>query len=317
MESLLGQSGGEPDETRERHPDGSWRADALGRSRHARLAEQVREPLDDRDPETARRVCAEVCRELLGDFAPALVWVAGSERLRCQVLATWLRSLFDFARQPGIEGERLAALNRLEFSLEQSLGGSVVAQPVYVAMALEEARRPWPRPALETLLAAARRRVLRPRLAAPDEVEADTEELAGAICDALWDAPASERLVAQVAALLRLRGLLDLGHAMRRDQATLSLEDLPATGDPRRPLDRGLIDGAVRGELERLLPSLRDASATAAAPPEYRAALRFLRLAGLELAERTEALGWEVTSRPPRLGLGGRLALLARSRFGW
>lgn len=315
MESLLGQSGGAPEDLREHHPDGSWRADALAKSRHARLTEHLREPLDEQDPGRSRQLCAAVCRDLLGDFAPALMGVASAERFRCQVLACWLRTLFDFARQPGVEGERLAALNRLGFSLEQSLGGEPVGQPVFVGMALEESRRAWPRGALDLLMASARRRVVQPRLSTPAEVENDASELAGAICLALVGQEPAPAAVALCAGLLRLRSLLDLGAAMRRDQAGLPLSELPSRGDLRELVDRRRVDGAVRSELARIRPALEDADSVRSAEQEYRAAASYLRRAGLALADRIERLGWEVVSAPPQLGLGSRLGLLIRSRM--
>lgn len=315
MQSLLGQSGGAPQEPQEGHPDGSWRADALGKSRHARLTEHVREPLDDCDSEKARRLCAEVSRHLLADFAPALLWVAPAERLRCQVLATWVRTLFDFARQTGVEGERLAALNRLEFTLEQSLEGPVVGQPVFVAMALEEGRRAWSRPALDALMAAARRRIVRPRLSTAAEVEADSKQLATAICGALLPSEPADSIVTLAAALLRLRSLVDLGEAMRRDQAALPVAELPSKGDVEGPVGSERLDAAVRSELGRIRPVLTDTTALRAAPGEYRAGLRYLRVAGCALANRIDRCGSQVATAPPRLGLGARLGILLRSRF--
>ena len=90
MENLLGQPGGAregapegtPEGTRDDHPDGSWRADALGKSQHARLTEHLREPLDDQDPEKAVRICGEVCRNLLQDLTPALILLPTAERRR-------------------------------------------------------------------------------------------------------------------------------------------------------------------------------------------------------------------------------------------
>lgn len=319
-ESLLGQPGGAPEDSsrgdsREHHPDASWRADALGRSRHARLSEHVREPLDDRDPDKARRICAEVTRDLLGDLAPALVLVPAAERLRCQVLATWLQTLFDFARQSGVEGERLSALNRLEFTLEQSLDGEPVGQPVFVGMALEDNRREWPRQALDAMMVAARRRVVRPRLETPEEVAADAAELAGAIGLALGGQVPDTALVDLSAALIRLRALLGLGDAIRRDHAALPTSELPSRGDLRQSMDRAGLDAAVRAELVRLRPALEVRCAAAAAPP-FRAGVRYLRLAGLALADRVAAVGPDVVSAPPRLGLATRLGLLVRARLG-
>ncbi len=325
-ESLLGQPGGAPEEaadgdSREHHPDDSWRADALGRSRHARLTDHIREPLDDPDPATAHRVCAEVTRDALGDLAPALILVNGAERFRCQVLTTWVRTLFDFARQTGVEGERLAALNRLEFGLEQALDGDPPGQPVFVGMAIEETRRPWPRESLDLLLAAARRRAVRPRLDTVDEVAAEAAQIARALGLSLVGSEPSSGLAEQWAALVRLRGLLDLGEAVRRDQASLPRLELPSPGDLREPADAARTGAAVRSELARIRPALDSPLPVRELPAGFRRAARYLRLAGLALWDRIETSGGELSggdtrSSPLRLGVGARLGLLLRASLG-
>src|SRR6185436_12952023 len=102
-------------------------------------------------PEGAARVCAQVARPLLGAFAPVLALLPRGERRRTEALLAYARTLFDFARQPGPEGERLAMINRLEFDLESALSGAPPEQPVFLRLAYEEARRPWPRPPLDRL----------------------------------------------------------------------------------------------------------------------------------------------------------------------
>ena len=325
-ESLLGQPGGAPEEaadgdSREHHPDDSWRADALGRSRHARLTDHIREPLDDPDPATAHRVCAEVTRDALGDLAPALILVNGAERFRCQVLTTWVRTLFDFARQTGVEGERLAALNRLEFGLEQALDGDPPGQPVFVGMSIEETRRPWPRESLDLLLAAARRRAVRPRLDTVDEVAAEAAQIARALGQSLVGTEPSSGLVEQWAALVRLRGLLDLGEAVRRDQASLPRLELPSPGDLREPAPRGSDRGRRAFGAGPDPAGARLAATGPELPAGFCRAARYLRLAGLALWDRIETSGGELSggdtrSSPLRLGVGARLGLLVRASLG-
>src|SRR6476620_6455960 len=100
---------GPADPPSDHHPDGGeWRADALARSRHSRLDGEIRAPAEDHDAERAAELCAGLARDLLADFAPALVFLAPGERRRAQALLAYGRTLFDFARQRGVEGERLA-----------------------------------------------------------------------------------------------------------------------------------------------------------------------------------------------------------------
>lgn len=317
MESLLGQGGGEPETVRESHPDGSWRADALGGSRHARLTDHIREPLDDRDPDRAAEICATACRNLLLDFTPTLGLLPQVERLRCQALATYAQMLFDFAVQPGVEGERLAALNRLEFTLEEALQGEGAGQPAFLRMALADADRPWDRQALDRLVGLARRQVISPRPQTADEAIAESEALARALVEALWSTEPSDDVVRFGGALLRLRSLLALGEGIRRDRARLPLDELPTAGDPAREIGRDTVDRAVRAEAARVGRTLGETEAVAASvPTAYRRATAYLRLAGLELRNRVASLGWQVTSQPPMLGGATRLGLVLRARFG-
>ena len=117
--------------------------------------------------------------------------------------------------------------------------------------------------------------------------------------------------------MFRLRSLIDLGEALRRDRARLPLTELPACGDPAAPLGRDVLASAVGGELTRIretLPSRRELIAVA--PADYRRGLAFLRLTALALAARTDDLGWRVVTTPPGLGAMKRLALVLRARIG-
>lgn len=154
--SLLGAS--------EEHPlDPEWRADALGRSRHSRLASEVREPLADPDPQRAEKLCAEVTRKVLGDLAPALMLLSAARRRRTRALTAWTVALFDFALRPGLaglDGDRLAQINAWEFRTEEALDGNPAGQPIFVAIARENAATPWPREALDEIVTIARRAAL-------------------------------------------------------------------------------------------------------------------------------------------------------------
>lgn len=323
MQDLLGQPGAQPQgdtrgETSDAHPDGSWRADALGKSRHSRLTDHIREPLDDADPERADQICAEACRSLLLDFAPALMALPAPERRRCHALATYAQILFDFATQPGIEGESLSALNRIEFTLEESLDSEPTGQPAFVAMAAADRSRPWDRESLDRLGKLARDSIVWPRPATATEAVARSEALGGAVAASLLGSEPPPPIVELAGALLRIRSLLVLGEAIRRDRSALPTAELPGRGDIDRPIGRQVLDDAVRAELRRIAVSLESArGASALVPKSYRRAVRYLRLAALGLSRALEGLGWEVVASPPRLGVGRRLACLAKARLGF
>ena len=329
MESLLGQPQGVPDPgadsegtseqgpPSDEHPDSSWRADALGKSRHARLSDHIQEPREETSAERSREVCAEACRELFLDYAPVVGCLPGEDRDRCQAVATYGRLLFDFARQSGVEGERLAALNRIEFTLEASLSGEPVGQPVFRQLAAAEQLRPLEREALDELAAVARQRITEPRPRTADSLQAWALRLAEAGHRAVIGGSAHDSVLALGAVVVRLRALSVLGEAMRRGVAGMPLSELPAAGDPARPLDRATIDRAVRAEIERLRVLLESAAdAPRHLPRRYRSAGRYLLLVSRGLIAEIDKLGWSVVSQPPRLGIGARLGALIRARVG-
>ena len=212
--------GAPPEPTRDTHPPGaSWRADALAASPHRRLADDIPLPLADFDAERAAAVCADISRDLLQDFAAGLVLLPAAERRRVQALAAYARTLFDFACQPGVEGERLAQINRWEWELEGALAGEPAGQPVFVALAEAERRRPWCRSGLAAMAALARRLASREQ---PAFAQAEAEALAAALAETLFDGPAGLATRAVGARALAAAGLTAGGAieaTARRDPA--------------------------------------------------------------------------------------------------
>lgn len=301
---------------REQPPaDGSWRADALARSRHSRLDQEIRAPQEDLDEERSRELCAEICRGLLGDFTPALLLLSPAERRRAQAFLAYVFTLFDFARQHGVEGERLAQINRWEFTLEAALAGQSVGQPVFLGMAREQKRRPWPVEALDGVAACARRRATRPRPATPEEADADAERLARAVSHGLTGAAPPGEVSVFVAALVRLRTLQSLGAEMRGRRCPLPLSELPEKDHDAPPAPGRLFEVAQR-ECRRLRPRLlRVPRGLMELPPGYRRAAIFCLLAGLRLLTQIEDGDAGLLDTPPQLGVLSRLGFLARARW--
>jgi phytoene/squalene synthetase len=294
----------------------SWRADALARSRHSRLDREVRPPHPPDtagDPARAAELCAGLCRDLLGDFAPALLLLNPTERARVQALTAYARTLFDFARQRGVEGERLAQINRWEFTLEFALLGEPAGQPVFVAMADQHARRPWPADALAELAACARRRATRERPADPTAAEADAQRLARAFATALLGVPPPDEVNAFAGALLRLHGLQNLGTEVAGRRCPLPLSELPE--EPGEAPPEALL-AAARRECGRLRSRLLSAPrGLVELPPRYRRAAVFSLLAAVRLLSRIEDGDAGLLLAPPRLGLASRLGLLVQARW--
>ena len=298
-----------------------WRADALARSKHSRLDEEVREPAGDFDEHKALALCGDICRSVLGDFAPALLLLSSLERQRVQTLLAFAHTLFDFARQHGVEGEKLAQINRWEFTLDLALGGQPVGQPIFVRMAKEQHRRPWPVEALDELTACARRRATRARPATPDEAEANAERLARAVATALLGKAPPAEVSAFLGALVRIRTLQGLGGEIDRNRIPLAVSELPEDWSTERSGPSGRLDperllAVVQKECARLRPRLlRAPRGLVELPPGYRRATIFCLLASLRLLTGIEDSEGDLLKKPPQLGVLARLGLLTRARW--
>jgi len=292
-----------------------WRADALARSPHSRLDQEVRRPDEDFDEERALALCAAITRNLLGDFAPALVLLPTLDRQRVQALLAYAFTLFDFARQRGAEGERLAQINRWQFTLEAALTGQPVGQPVFVRMEREQRRRAWPTEALDEIAACARRRATRPRPATPEEADADAERLAEAVGNALLGQTPGGEVNAFTAALIRLRSLRNLGSEIDGRRNPFPLSEMPEEWQSSEPAPRQLLEAAKR-ECSRLRPRLlRAPRGLLDLPRGYRHAAVFCLLAALHLLTKIEQSGEELLRTPPQIGIATRLGLLLRARW--
>jgi phytoene/squalene synthetase len=298
-----------------------WRADALARSKHSRLDEEVREPAGDFDEHKALGLCGDICRSVLGDFAPALLLLSSLERQRVQTLLAFTHTLFDFARQHGVEGEKLSQINRWEFTLDLALGGQPVGQPIFVRMAKEQHRRPWPVEALDELTACARRRATRARPATPDEAEANAERLARAVATALLGKAPPAEVSAFLGALVRIRTLQGLGGEIDRNRIPLPVSELPEDWSTERSGPAGRLDperllAVVQKECARLRPRLlRAPRGLVELPPGYRRASIFCLLASLRLLTGIEDSEGDLLKKPPQLGVLARLGLLTRARW--
>ncbi|HYN19887.1 MAG TPA: squalene/phytoene synthase family protein [Thermoanaerobaculia bacterium] len=292
-----------------------WRADALARSPHSRLDQEVRRPDEDFDADRALALCAEITRNLLGDFAPALVLLPVPDRQRVQALLAYTFTLFDFARQRGAEGERLAQINRWQFTLEAALTGQPVGQPVFVRMEQEQRRRAWPTEALDEIAACARRRATRPRPATPEEADADADRLARAVTAALLGETPAAEVNAFTVALVRLRSLQSLGSEIEGRRNPFPLSEMPEEWQSSEPAPRQLLEAAKR-ECGRIRPRLlRAPRGLLDLPGGYRHAAVFCLLAALHLLTKIEQSGEELLRTPPQIGIVARLALLLRARW--
>ncbi|HXU33375.1 MAG TPA: squalene/phytoene synthase family protein [Thermoanaerobaculia bacterium] len=300
----------------ERHPDDpAWRADALGASRHSRLADELRPPDARRpDPEAAIELCADLTRSRLGDFAPALALLTRPERRRAQALVAHAAVLFDFARQRGVEGERLAAINRWEYALDEALSGRPPGQPIFAGMSREQGRRRWSIEGLNALCACARRRAVRGQPATAEEAERDARALAQAVAHAWLGAPPSNEIEALGAGLIRLHRLQNLGSETTAGRCPLPRSEV---GDaaPNPPAVPALLASAQKecGRLRALF--LGGARGLPALPAGVRQTVAYALFAGLDLLSQIEEADGSLLVTPPKIGLRTRIGLIVRARW--
>ena len=301
---------------REEAEQPSRRAEDYVTSRHSRLADELNRPLESDDPDRATALCADVTRQLLLDFAPGLTLLPLTERHRAQALATYAFTLFDFARQSGLEGERLSQINRWEFSLEAALTGDPPGQPVFVQIARLEQQTPWSREGFDRLTSAARRRATVRRPATAVVAERDSFELGGALTEVMLGEPASPDLEAMTAALTRIHSLRMLSEDLRRHQARLPLDELPEDWEVAADDEPTRLEKAVHLECTRIRPLLlRSARVIPELPPAYLRCGKYLLLAGVRLLNLLEETGAGLQRDSPQLGAASRLALLMRARW--
>jgi phytoene/squalene synthetase len=295
-------------------PGADWRAASLARSQHSRLDAEIGRPAADFDEDRAAAVCATITRSLLGDFAPALLMLPAAERRRAQAVLAYASTLFDFARQRGVEGERLAQINRWEFTLETALSGQPVGQPIFLRMAQENRRRRWPGEALDDLTGCARRRATRAQPATVAEAEVEALSLGRAVAAALLEERLNAEINGLASALVRLASLQRLGEEIGRGRCPLPASEVPVEDDGR--LDRGQVLAAARRECQRLRSRLlRTPRGLASLPRGYRRAAVFALLAALHLLSQIEEPERDLLTAVPRVGLGSRIGLLLRARW--
>ncbi|MFL6234737.1 MAG: squalene/phytoene synthase family protein [Thermoanaerobaculia bacterium] len=286
----------------------------LERLRQSRLAGEISPPLEDFDEEKAEELCAGIVRNLLGDFAPALLLLPGTERRRAQALLAYAYGLFDFARQGGLEGEKLAQINRWEFTLEAAFAGERTGQPVFLRMARENERRRWPVDALDDLAACARRRALRRRPATMVDADLEALSLGRAVAAALLEKSLNAEVDGLASALVRLGALQRLGEETAGRRCPLPASEAEEGEDGH--LDPAHLLAVARRECPRIRSRLlRAPRGLVGLPHGYRRAAVFSLLAALRLLTEIEAPETDLLKAPPRLPLNSRIGFLLRARW--
>lgn len=270
-------------------------------------------PSEDYDLTRAARICSQVCSGVMGDLAPALSLVSIHERRRAECLVAYARTLFDFARQPGMEGERLTEINRWEFSLEMALDGESPGQPIFLQIAAEARRRPWPAATFSVLGRAARSEASGDQRWDDEGCEAWLRGIAAAFVTGLLDCESQREWVAFGVTLMRVRILQDWGHHLRASRLHLLPAELRDAGVG---VDPGALASLVVSQCARLGRELRSLEpALGSLPRPYRRAALGLALLSHALVGRIAKTGEALLGAPPRLDRVRRLWALLRARW--
>jgi hypothetical protein len=288
--------------------------DLLERLPQSRLAAGLEPPRGDFDSDRAEELCADIARGVLGDFAPALLLLAGTERRRAQALLAHACALFDFARQAGLEGEKLAQIDRWELTLEMALAGERVGQPTMLCMARENERRRWPADALEDLAACARHRAVRRRPATPIDADVEALSLGRAVAGALLEKSLNAEVDGLASALVRLAALQRLGEEIAARRCPLPASEVAEEEGCR--FDPAQLLAAVGRECPRIRSRLlRAPRGLVSLPHGYGPAAVFALLAALRLMTGIEDPEANLLKAPPRLPLSARIGFLLRARW--
>ncbi len=273
-------------------------------------------PLGELAEEVAlARFIAAAPRRLLGDLHDAAALLSAQERERTAILLAWVEALAATGREGDPAEARLSRLHRSAYLLARALSGEPADSPFVRAFAAENERRAFGRPALDTLLAAARAGVANGRPSDRASWERSCEQWAAAFAGALIGGSASAATADAAAALLRLRLLCQLPAELAAGRCALPVDELPEPLQYRRPEE---IAAAVALECDCIRPlMLRGARAIGEVPLTWRRPLAYLLSAALELLGRIEVHPEALATRPPRpprLGLWARRSTLWRIR---
>jgi hypothetical protein len=258
-----------------------------------------------------RQVASSPAR-LLCELAPATTLLPPLERERAAVLTSWVEALLATAVESDAAEQRMARLHRSAYLVARALAGEPSDSPFVRAFAAESLRRSFTRPALDSLLAVARRRIESPRAGTREEWARRSRDLASAFVTALFGAVPTPATVDAASALHRLLALRGLATALAAGRVHLPVEDLQEPLQFRRPMEIGV---AVESECEAIRPLLlRGARALAEAPLTFRRLLSYLLTVGVHLLSEIEVHPEAVAGREPRLGWWTRRRALWQAR---
>ncbi|MEE2775189.1 MAG: squalene/phytoene synthase family protein [Acidobacteriota bacterium] len=296
--SLLGGSGDTP---------GS-RSSGEGRSVHSSFYD-LTPPKADFDAGRARVVCAEIARQLLGEFAPALAVLSATHRIRAQALVAYARTMLDFTSDATLEGERLAQINRWQFALEQAFDGEPAGQPVFIVLADCERESPWPREPLDELAAFARTRIARGRPLTGAELSVEAVRLATTVLAALTTSPLPSGMEALAEAAVRLHSLLGWRESLFHTRPDLGLD----ASDQKLGSVIAAESISIRALLSHAVQRAEPGSRAGLPAPAARVA-HFVATASTALLDRID--DDPDAAHAPRLNALTRLRLVLGARFG-
>ncbi len=289
------------------HPTESVRrAESSLSSRHSRLADHLLVPEEDFDADRAAELCAEVCRLALEELVPGLILIEPANRVRIQAQGAYLLALFDFAGQPGMEGERLAQINRWEYNLELALEEDPVGQPIFVHLANCYAQNPWPDAQFSRFGVLARHRAASEQGLRGTALDRWFERIGGAIREQFLGRDTPVDLDSVISAIARTQRLKSRVLLQLRSRQTTKSQNL------RSEFESGV--AVTSDEIDSLLGELNAGSQLIKLiPKQHRKPTRYAVKASIALLSQCKKALLQPTGKTLQLGIFSRLYLLLGS----
>jgi len=286
------------------------------------------------DSDAAFAYCARITTGHYENFPVASLFLPEEKRDYIRAVYAFSRLADDMADEGSMPPEeRLRLLDDWGRRLDDAYEGHA-DHPVFIALAETVRKNRIPKEYLSDLLSAFRQDVTKHRYATLDELLDYCSRSAnpvGRIVLHLFGHREEElgKMSDCICTALQLTNFWqDLGSDLGRDRLYLPLSEMERFGYGEAEWKGGVVDDRFRALMSSLVGMTRDLFRAGADLPakverDIHLELRLVWLGGMSILRKIEASGYDVFTARPTLGLGGKVALLARgflmkdiSRFG-
>jgi len=275
------------------------------------------------DAAAADAYCARLTRDHYENFPVASMLVPRPLRPAVRAIYAFARAADDFADEPEHEGVRLPRLDAWERMLRRAFDGEA-EHPIFVALGAAARRHALPLQPFLDLLAAFRLDVTKTRyedFAALRDYCRLSAEPVGRLMLQVFEKrdPALQPLSDALCTGLQLANhWQDAGEDRARGRIYIPQESLRRHGVGEDALAKGDADAALRSLMRECVAHARAFFETARPLPRRAGGrlgweLRLTWLGGMRILERIEAAGYDVLSRPVRIGAADAARIALRS----